>query len=393
MDSVSITTDTITELLTRLINHSYGIFTVDNDGYIRSNNEFIMFTDQNKPPESHKFIVFKDNIKDPSSYILNPFSESLTLGTERTWFYELLLSHNECALPVIKVMRELIKFSLCSSLELTEEEQQQEIQKLTTSKRGRPKKNAEPVLMTPTTIKKESNKTYNFGYPLTETQKIELSSLMSEFSEKITSEILDQFNLITTNPSMFFKICYKDNNKRAYVSSVLFNATERANFRSVRPKTWQIYQQLFLKIFEINDIEDLSVASSSVSYPRFESVFTLFTLIQKTLTKFLYILLPNETDQDQFLDNLQFFSESLKHLDVLKRLGGWLKCIPTSSVNKINSPVLTRTAAPISISPTSYAYYQKPIQKPAVYNYYNPQAIKGPDMLTNNMIAPMPKLM
>jgi hypothetical protein len=371
MNNTSITHNTITEFLTKLIQHSYGIFSVDQDGYIYSNNEPILFQDQQKPPESHKFLVYKENIKDPSAYILNPFSESLTLGVERTWFYDLLLSCTESALPVIKLMKILLHFGYCSSLELSDEEQQQEIQKLVDSKKKKSKKDQPKE--SPTSL-----------YPFTDTQKLELSSFLSNISENITADVINQFDQIITEPNAFFKLIYQDTNKKAYVSSLIFNATERANYRSIKPKTWQLYQTLFKKIFEIEDIDDLSVLSSSISYPRFESIFTLFTIIQKHLSKFLYIILPDDQQQEIFIDNLQFFTEALKHLDIFKRLGGWLKCVPTAPVKPLN-PVLTKVASPLSISPSyQYGYATKTMPSYPVYN----TVMQGPNILSNSMVAP-----
>jgi hypothetical protein len=375
MDNVSITHDTITEFLTRIIHHSYGIFTVDPSGYIMSNNEYIMFQDQSKSAESNKFVVYQSNIKDSSAYVLNPFSESLTLGVERAWFYDLLLSYTECALPIIKLMKTLLHFGYCSSLELTSEEQDIEAKKVEKKKKTKVKE----LETSPLSV-----------FPFTDVQKIELASFLSDISETLVSDIIHQFDLITADPNAFFKIIYQDTSKKAYVSSLMFNATERANFRAIKPKTWHIYQTLFKKIFNIDDIDGLSVTSSSISYPRFESVFTLFNIVQKQLSKFLYVILTDEQDQNQFLDNVQFFTEALKYLDIFKRLGGWLKCVPVSPT-KVVQPYLTKMAAPLTFSPS----YQKPyaIPKPITptYNYnYNPQGLK---LLSNNMVAPMPKLL
>jgi hypothetical protein len=369
---------TITEFLTRLVNHSYGVFKVDKDGFVFQKDDPVYFTDTQKIPESHRLIIYREHLTDPTVYILNPFSEAMTLGLEKIWFYDLLLSTNLCALPIIKIMKNLLIFAYGYQSDLEQKEQEKVLQKLAnaSTKKKKPSKPTIPI---------EETAVSSIGddFNLTDVQKLELSEFLNDIAPEITDDIIAQFNNITSNPQTFFKLVFKDTNKTANIHSILFDANARTSFRSIKESTWKLFRTLFDSIFEISSINDLTVKSSSLGYPRLDACMQLFLIIQKTISKYLYLIILDEEERNKFNENIEYFEEIQEHFPKLKRLGGWIRGIPTSAGSKPNIPIINKNIVPITSTSNMYPNYT-PVQ-----HYINPNysySLKGPKNLENNII-------
>jgi hypothetical protein len=386
MEASDINHRTITEFLTRLVTHSYGIFSLDEKCYVMQGEEYISINDTEKIPTAHKLILYQESFKDATNdYILNPFSESLTSGIVQSWFYDLLISCNECSIPIIRIMKNMLKFSVYAQDEITNEEQKEIVKStLQAKKKKLNKHDYEEQLVAEQSVN-------GLGFILNDIEKIRLSEFLAPFSIDITTEVLDQFDLITAVPTSFFKIIYKDDTKKALVSSNMFNSTERNNYRSIKPKTWKLYQDLFKKIFHIEDITDLSVTSNSLSYPRLDSCFTLFLNVQQVLNEFLYLLLDNDNDKDLFKDNLDFFQEIVEHFPKMKRLGSWLKGIPAMPLvkpNVFNTKPMVSLTSPIQSMNHGSPYKPNPFTQHSSYNFNK----SNPINYNSNMVGPLPTL-
>ena len=170
--------------------------------------------------------------------IVNPFAEGESKSVRTSWFYR--TASDGVAVIIVGIMDRLIKIAVEDG--------------------KRSKKDREEKHTDLTAIK-----------------------LMTNYVKQIDEKMSKELSTITKKIDDFFSIAYNTTTKQGEIRCLLFNPAQRKAFSSVRVKTWEVFEGLFLAILNTTSLNSFDYKPTVIGAPAFESFANILVHIYEVL--------------------------------------------------------------------------------------------------------------
>lgn len=174
-----------------------------------------------------------------------------------------------------------------------------------------------------------------------------IADCVLEIDEKVTKE----WEMITKDLSKFFSVFYNKTTKNGQVSCLVFNEVQRKPFRTIRAKSWKIFEKVLTTLLGTSNLEEFNYTPKSFGAPVFESIAAILVKIYKRINPFMKLV---ERDHTKSLTDLE---GHIKYIPQYYAKAKWCTSVTTAAPVPAQAapaaPILPGTIAPWATGPVS----------------------------------------
>lgn len=219
------------------------------------------------------------------SMIINPFAEGDSTTTKGTWLYG--TSNVKIALCLIKLMETCLEVGVSSA----------------TKKKTKGKKAAE----------EKSNP--NFA----------IMKVISKYIPDMDEQTLKEFHQISASPREFFNIHFNPRLGKGEIKCMIFTKSQRAGYKSVRSKSWKVFEGILGGILGSENPEDFSYTPKIISIQYLESFLYIFCKIFRKIEEANKML-----EEPMTIGNLDYLESHFNMLQAYREKAYW--CVGSAPI-------------------------------------------------------------
>lgn len=194
---------------------------------------------------------------------------------------------------------------------------------------------------------------------------------LGKYAVNVDDKMVKEFSTISANVADFASIYYNKAKRRSEFRCVMFLDSAKSSYTNIRKASWEPLQKILLKVLNVKDIKDFTVAPSSAAIPTFESFVNVYLNVFDAIKEPLKLV-------DIYVDTTAIRGH-LPQLDLYYNRAKW--CSSNTNIQQAGN---TNTSAPWNSTPGPVpASGSLPGPMPA-------GGMPGPMPATGSMSGPVP---
>lgn len=158
----------------------------------------------------------------------------------------------------------------------------------------------------------------------------------------ITQKSVDEFKSLSESSRTFFSIFYKSRERVGKINCSLFSPSNKTDHPNIRVNSWEVFQDIFLRLLGIKNINDLDYKPDSPNVPVLESFVSILIRIYDQLKG------PMENILGRKINGIDALKEHMKHLDEYYQTAKWCAS-STVTTTEITAPAAVSGTLPPAV--------------------------------------------